>query len=944
MATRTGLRRAASTNRRNCVLTLLLATTVLCSTWTDGLVATQQAAAADHAIGDPLYFVQPRNRYADQVAQASDASPLERERSFAITPQPLAPALRAFGTQSDIRVAVDGSLAADLQTRGVTGRMPASTALQQLLEGTGLRFRIVSSNTVALERVTAEPENGPSQLGPITVEGQLEADPANVPFITPGSSAYISREQIQRVPPTSPGDIFRSVPGVFSGASNDGNSLNVNIRGAQGLNRVRTMVEGTQQETTGNRGYAGSDQRTYVDPEFIGGVDISKGPGSGPLGSGSTSGVVNVRLLEADDLVLDGNSFGLRIRGGVGSSRINATCDEDSSSAECGIQPRDADLDLRSNSGNFITNDNWFGSVAAAHRSDRLELVLAYARRKEGNYFAGENGNETFEVRNNRGDLVERRFSVFEPGQEVTNTSEETESALVKGALHFGGGHAIQAGFNYYESQFGMAFPTSLTTFAPNQTRLNDVRSRRGWLRYKWDADNDLINFQANVWGTDIDEQGELRQAPQDNESWGAEIWNTSILDTGFGMLTTTYGAEYSRSNGIIDLDVPALSVQGPGELAPTPVGNETFLAFDGTREVFGGHFNAAFSPIHWLTLNAGVRYDRFDGTSTTLNQETQRDVDPSFFAEQARIQTELFAVAIPACIATGPDPTSPACLRALQLQDELTNLSQDDFTTTTRRAREIQNESEADRFSPNFGVTLEPFDGAQLFARYAEGFRALSLVELGQSFAFGTTFDPDLEPEVLKTWEYGFNYFNSDLLFPNDVFRLKLVYFQNEYENFIGRPFEGAPFRNYDKVSLSGIETTLSYDMGRFFADLGLSYYTDLPNNIRTIASLEQPKYSGSLTAGTRWLDESLELGGRATFFDERRPQSGDELSGVDSNVFWEANTIFDLFGSYRVNDNIAFDFSVENVMDKYYLPPLFVNKMPAPGRTARISTTIQF
>ena len=127
-------------------------------------------------------------------------------------------------------------------------------------------------------------------------------------------------------------------------------------------------------------------------------------------------------------------------------------------------------------------------------------------------------------------------------------------------------------------------------------------------------------------------------------------------------------------------------------------------------------------------------------------------------------------------------------------------------------------------------------------------------------------------------------------------------------------------------------------------FADFNVSYYTELPDNVRTIASLEQPEYSGTLTAGTRWFDESLVLGGRMTFFDERRAQNGEELASVDVTTYWASNTIFDIVGSYRFNDHLSVSFSVENLLDEYYVPPLYVNRMPGPGRTARISATIQF
>ncbi len=870
-------------------------------------------------------------------------------RTFAIAPQPLSSALLRFAEQSGLEVLFDARIAQGQSSPGVQGRYTSDQALRQLLAGSGLSYRYVSINTVTLERAVVGPDSGPPQLGPITVEGELEVDPSDLPFMTPDSSAYISREQIDRVPPSAPGDIFRTVPGVFSAASNDGNSLNVNIRGAQGLNRVRTMVEGTQQETTGNRGYAGSDQRSYVDTEFIGGVEISKGPGSGPFGSGTTSGIVNVRLLDADDLVREDSNFGLRIRGGVGSSRVRPTCKEDSESADCSARRREADPELRSSGGNFLTDDNWFGSIAGAYRSDRFELVLGYARREEGNYFAGENGRETFQVRNNFGNVVEERFSVIGPGEEVPNTSDRTTSALFKGTLRFDDGHSLHAGATYYSSQFGMAFPTNLVTFAPSQTRLNDVESKRGWLRYQWDSDNDLIDFQANIWGTKIDELGELRQAPQENESWGGEIWNTSIVDTGVGELAMTYGAEYSRSNGIIDEDVLLNRTDFTAGQPPVVTNNGSALTFDGTREVFGSYFNAAYRPTHWLTLSAGVRYDRFEGSSTTPTSRDNAELDrDAFIAEIARIENAL-SDAEDRCDDLFPDSAAvEACYETevSPLEKELDNIGsrEGEFRTGTEETVTQKDDSSADRFSPNFGVMVEPLDGFQVFGRYAEGFRALSLVELGQSFGFGPGFDPDLEPEVLKTWEFGFNYLDNDLFFANDALRSKVVYFHNDYDNFIGRPFEGAPFENYDDISISGIETTLSYDMGRVFADLSLSYYTDLPDDIRTVASLEQPEYSGTVTAGTRWFDESLVLGGRATFFDERRPEFGDELSGADFGRYWEANTIFDIFGSYRFNDHLSVNFSIENLLDEYYVPPLYVNRMPAPGRTARISATIQF
>ncbi len=876
-------------------------------------------------------------------------------RVYNIPGQPVGAAVVAFGRQSGLQISLAAETASSLRTNAVNGEMNAFSALSSMLSGTGLRWWLSDDGAVIIAEAnsgadgTAFDGDGSLVLDTIQVTGRgasRRSAEQDAPFTTPGSDVFISSEQINRVRPTSPGDIFRTAPGVFSAASNDGNSINVNIRGAQGLNRVRTMVEGTQQETTGNRGYAGSDQRTYVDPDLIGGVEISKGPGTGPYGTGSTSGVVNVRLLDAGDLVPEGGTYAIRVRSGISGNAIAPTCGTEITVACANLQKPGTDTGLRSG-GDIFSDDNWFGSIAAAHMSENLEIVAAYARRQEGNYFAGDNGEETFSVLDNRGVPDEQRFSNIEPGQEVPNTSEQSQSALLKGTLLFDDGQSLEAGFNYYDSQFGMTFPSFLTTHAPLQTPLNDVQSSRVWLRYNWASENDLIDFNANVWGTRIQELGELGRsgrAPQENESWGAEIWNTSILGTGFGALTMTYGGEYSRSEGLIDVDLPLTRTDYiPGQ---TPVTTALGSApdFDGTREVFGGHFNAAISPTDWFTLNAGVRYDRFQGTSTTITGRNNVQFDrDAFIAEKDRLLNAYFD-AEDACFALPfPSAAYDACEAAAEaIFDQYENLQETDYQSGFEETVTRRDNGQAERFSPNFGVTLEPLDGLQLFARYSEGFRALSLVELGQSFAFGTTFNPDLEPEVLKTREFGLNYVDNDLLVDDDAFRFKAVYFDNNYENFIARRFLGAPFENFAEVAVAGIETTLSYDMGIVFADLNLAYYTELPSNLgTTVSTLVQPQYSGMLTAGTRWFDERLELGGRLTFFDERQPAIGNELTLADPDRYWPENAIVDIFGSYRLNEKLSASFSVENIRDEYYLPPLFVNRMPAPGRTFRVGLT---
>ena len=878
-------------------------------------VAMAAIALAPHLAAPPVWAEQ-------SAVPAATVAQLRSERSFDIPAQPLTDALVAFGRQSGIQLTVDGALPRDVSSPAVRGTMTSEAALTRLLVGSGLTYVVTDETTVAIERPGSEQESGPPQLGTITVEGQQEADPADVPFMTPGSSAYISLEQIERIRPSAPGDIFNDVPGVLAGAKQDGNSINVNIRSAQGLNRVRTMVEGTQQETSFTRGYAGADQRTYIDPDLIGGVEISKGPGSGPYATGTTSGVVNVRLLDADDLVPEGDTFGFRLRGGLGGNSI--------SPRDFSVGPtRNPIGELEADGNKIVSDSNWFGSLAGAVQTEHVDLVAAYSRRKEGNYFAGDSGNH---------EIVARPVEL---GAEVPNTSQDSRSFLVKGALRLNGGHSFEAGYNRFESEFGQGFPSELTRFPLQQYGLSEVETNRYWLRYKWDSEHDLINLQANVWGTDSEEGDQYVTRFGDflekDEAWGTEAWNTGFFDTPLGGLTVTAGAEYTRAESPRDpvslRSTTYTPIQPPFIAIPQPrvtrSEDEPFYH----REVYGAYVNAAFEPTHWLTLHGGLRYDGFKSDSARV----ERSVRDIRFDTDAR---DAIRAAEQAARDVG-DEAERIRLRNIRWNSR-------SFWDGTQQDIMRESETSGDRFSPNVGVTVEPTDGLQFFARYSEGLRAASLAELGRS-STGLP-NPNLKPEVLKSWEVGGNYMRDGLLFADDLFRGKLVYFDNDYDNFVARQVflgtpEGLVFINLPDVSTAGFEMSLSYDMGRAFADFNYTHFTELLD-APTQISAEQPEISGTLTLGTRWLDEKLELGGRLTFFNELQlPDERDPANfWPKRNNYWYGQQIVDLFGSYHVNDHLTFGFSVENATDVYYVPPLFVSRIPAPGRTFRVYFTARF
>ena len=149
--------------------------------------------------------------------------------------------------------------------------------------GSGLTYRWVDSRSVALEPAP-QAANDVVLLGSLRVEGAAGANgggafagnASEAPFFTPGATNYISGKQIERFRGSSPADILRGTPGVMSGEARNSGALDVNIRGMQGMGRVAVSVDGAENAMSIYQGYQGMSNRTFVDPDLIAGIDITK--------------------------------------------------------------------------------------------------------------------------------------------------------------------------------------------------------------------------------------------------------------------------------------------------------------------------------------------------------------------------------------------------------------------------------------------------------------------------------------------------------------------------------------------------------------------------------------------------------------------------------------------------------------------------------------------
>ncbi len=815
--------------------------------------------------------------------------------SYSIPSGKLSTALTRWAQASGVKLLAPAGVLQGRSTSGLTGSHSPQDALSTLLVGTGLTYTF-SGSTVTISGSSTNGDSGAATLpgaialDTIDVGGSAAGNSADLPFQTPGSSAHISSEEMQRVVGESTADIFKDTPGVLSGSSRNGASLNPNIRGLQGMNRVATSIDGAEQATSTYRGYYGVDNRTYLDPDLMGGVSINKGPSGSGQGASAIGGSVAAETLNAGDILQDGKTYGVRLRGTIMSNSIEPMAgitqiqNPEVAGQDYGRDDRPDLFDFNGKSGSF----------AAAYAKENVELVGGVSRRKNGNYFAGTHGPTTYQTPN--GLTLPLAPDGSGPGTEILNTSEDSLSTLLKGTVRFGDGHKLVLSHVHYESDYGEVTPALLRGTANRQIPLSDIDTDTFTARYAWKpAFTELIDLKVNSWFTNTDENSLVADSimalkrKTNSETFGINGANTSRFGTTMGELAVSYGGSY------------VIEQMEPSE----PITNNSQDLMAGTREITSAFTKGEFEPWKWLKIDGGLQYMSYK--------------------------------------------------------------SEDDSGYAGTYSRPAFTGYSGDELSPNFGITVTPMEGVQLFAKYTEGYRPPSMRESTWNSS-GYYFNPDLKPEHAKNWEFGANYLASGLVEPDDKLRLKLAYFDNETEDYIGRSgfSQVAPnvfiwaykLYNLDSVTLKGLEFTASYDARKYFVSTALNYYTDF-EYCRTAADCTSgshqsdymanqvpPKFMASTTFGMRFFDEKLTLGARHTFVDESIGEF--LLDPTDFGTYtllpWPSYHLFDLFAEWEVSDELQFSFNADNITDRYYIDPLSNAVLPAPGRTLRASMTMKY
>src|SRR5690606_17128422 len=140
-------------------------------------------------------------------------------------------------------------------------------------------------------------------------------------------------------------------------------------------------------------------------------------------------------------------------------------------------------------------------------------LVAAYARRKNGNYFAGKGSDAPApkffsdcggsispdgcsQVAPGMTGVTFEGGNRYRSGEEVLNTSQDNASLLLKGTFRLPYDQQFDLSYMRYKSDYGEIMPSQIIYFGgqgPYQAKLNGVVMDTYTGKYKWaPEDNDL--------------------------------------------------------------------------------------------------------------------------------------------------------------------------------------------------------------------------------------------------------------------------------------------------------------------------------------------------------------------------------------------------------------------------------------------------------------------
>ncbi|QDQ87417.1 TonB-dependent receptor [Alcaligenaceae bacterium SJ-26] len=377
------------------------------------------------------------------------------------------------------------------------------------------------------------------------------------------SNVYIGREEIERYRIDAAGDVLKGLNGVYNmNTRTAGGAITPNIRGISGKGRIPVTIDGTEQTVDVWMNNYGVSDRNYVDPALFRSIAVDKSPDLSRGMKPGVGGSVAIRTIEADDILLEGEKWGLMLRTEASNNSVRPqnelgqylgrdyrTIGATADGAGGGMDPYDSSKfspyalkidDLAPPRNHSGRDDLRFGGdqsimLAGAFKTDLSDGLLAYTYRDKGNYFAGRHGaggyrdNPVYDLDGcgieckSSAAFVPNMAAMYAPGDEVFNSNTRNETWLAKNNWNLPNGQKISLQYmrndivfgeiNPFQSSFNLNFhqanPMYRNGMAPQTQSTNShIRSNTYKLGYELKPEgNRWIDLETSLWRVKTDSE-----------------------------------------------------------------------------------------------------------------------------------------------------------------------------------------------------------------------------------------------------------------------------------------------------------------------------------------------------------------------------------------------------------------------------------------------------
>ncbi|WPO40939.1 TonB-dependent hemoglobin/transferrin/lactoferrin family receptor [Tardiphaga sp. 42S5] len=383
--------------------------------------------------------------------------------------------------------------------------------------------------------------------------------------------SVVTQEQIQLQQPNRLSQLFYNVPGVWMQDRGDDPSTAINIRGLQDFGRVAVVVDGARQNY--QRSGHNANGSFFLDPELIGGIDITRGPTANIYGSGAIGGVASFRTKDINDVLRPGERWGVDMSGSYGSN-----------------------------------NARGMGSVFGGVRVDpSVDVFGGAVYRTQGNYKDGD-------------------------GTEIGNTGNEIAAGLMKVTVRPADGHEVKFSGLFQDYSYSIGQMNRGPTVTRAQQALyqgssiygSNAKNYTGSVTWKYSKpDDNLFDWNMSLYGNRVDNDqtktyhystsgaalcgsgsagnnisgcvGDQRGYLLD--TFGVDVNNTSRFDVGNWRNAVTYGFDVFKDT------VKTFDSRG----------NSNITTPSGDRTVGGGFVQMKSNYSTWLEVIGALRYDYYE-------------------------------------------------------------------------------------------------------------------------------------------------------------------------------------------------------------------------------------------------------------------------------------------------------------------------------------------